>query len=43
MGTSLKDAESFQVLMFLSRSHVHPWWPDKCPDDTPPIAKCFAA
>jgi hypothetical protein len=30
MGTSLKDAESSQVLIFLSSSpYVHPWWPDK--------------
>jgi hypothetical protein len=34
VGTALKDAESYQVLMFLSRSlHVRPWWPDKCQED----------
>jgi hypothetical protein len=44
MGTSLKDAKTFQAFMLLGRSpHVRPWWPDKYPDDNPPLAKCFAA
>jgi hypothetical protein len=44
MGTSLTDAESFEVSMFLSKyPRVRPWWPVKCPDDTPPLAKCFVA
>jgi hypothetical protein len=42
--TSLRDAESFQVLMFPSRSpHVCCWLPDKGTDYVQPLAKCFAA
>jgi hypothetical protein len=37
MGTALKDAETFRILIFLSRSpRVCPWLPDKCPVDTSP-------
>jgi hypothetical protein len=44
MEILLKDAESSQFLMYLSKSpHVRPWCPDRCPDDTSRLAKCFAA